>query len=452
MRKEQIVVFTGPTGVKKKTCLAAVVAKFLEKKGLSVPSGRSAEEILTDPETERYIRYFSLEDEVESILPRRYSSLLLLLGEDDPDTQRDYWALGFKSLHKKLAAVPSNVTVFVELHSCCFRGHSRIHSINPQDVLQLNPSCFITLVDDVYSIYFRVNEREKENPEGSYLRLQDILEWRHSEMIISDQFAASLGVKNYVVAVKHPVSTLCRLIFERKNKDMLPLYVAYPISAPRKKSHNDENLPDENDFRTTGQKEMDQNRLQIHNMKNCIVFDPITVDERALQVAFQEQFGEDSINRVPELTGEWVKLQRRHRWPLLSEEFPPVVPDPPSIFPLELPAQEVHAIIHRPLLRPHHSKRGRWKSLVDSQIQFRDFHYVRNAERIAAYRPSWNGEIHDGMRAELNYAHPRIYRSIYHKVPEDGPEDSSPFVKDNDMPMYYDLESFYGSLKQIKKK
>lgn len=513
---QQKVVFTGPTGLEKEVALRAVAQEYLGERIPSVTS-LSTDDFFNDSEVQRYILYFSLEEEVKNVSKR---SIPILLDEEDPKIQRDYWKQGWESLLQKQKSVPSNVSIFITLHLSYFRRQKRFILHDPKYILQLNPDCFVTLIDDVYAIYSRVKEREKKRRiSGSYLRLQDILEWRNLEVNLSDCFANSLERKNFVVPVKHPTCTLYRLIFDRDNRALI--YAAYPISKPRQRQKG-EKIPIEGDFRTEGQKEMDGNRLCLYQSSN-IIFDPITIDERALQFAFQSVYGDDSIYSVPggclfsieedkdlekdlnkgtipkilkdtfetkgillsekitipsypfgkkasgwklidkeknniyiiakegkklniypeDLSKKRIKLEKHHRWPLVLEGYPPMVQDPPDLFPLDLPAEEIHSIIYCPRI----AKGGNWKSLIDTQIEIRDFSFIRNAKCIAAYRPMWKGELNEGVKTEVKYAAGKILRIAYWPK-EDSLKGGSPFAGDYDQELEYS-DDFYKTLNEI---
>jgi hypothetical protein len=137
-----------------------------------------------------------------------------------------------------------------------------------------------------------------------------------------------------------------------------------------------------------------------------------------------------------------IKLERYHRWPLVLERFPPLVPDPPDLFPLLLPAEEVHSIIYRP-------RRDQWKSYIDTQIENRDYCFICNADCMAIYRPQWEGEEHEGVKSETKYAGGKIPRIAY--CPDDDTEKGgSPFKEE-----YEDLnenkEEFYERLNKCPK-
>jgi hypothetical protein len=120
-----------------------------------------------------------------------------------------------------------------------------------------------------------------------------------------------------------------------------------------------------------------------------------------------------------------------------------MVQDPPDLFPLDLPAEEIHSIIYRPRVE----KGGNWKSLIDTQIEIRDFSFIRNAKCVAAYRPMWNGERNEGVKAEVKYASGKALRIAY--WPEkDSLKGGSPFAGDYDKKLK-DVVDFYNTLDEI---
>lgn len=498
---QQKVVFTGPTGVEKKAALKAVALEYLREKIDIDQLPTDKDDFFNDDTVQRYIQYFSLEKEViEKAKERnkRLKHIVPLLADDDTNNLRDFWREGWTSLLKKQARVHHNVSIFIDLHLSYFRRQKRFILHDPNDILNLKPNCFITLLDDVYSIYHRINKRELTHAvTGSYLRLSDILEWRDLEMNLSDFFAASLNkrkgrgekerkkIENFIFPVKHPACMLKRLIFDRDNLTLI--YASYPITETRTRQKN-EKISTGGDYRTDGQKEIDDNRHKFYQTPN-IIFDPITIDERALQFAFQSVYGDDSIYSVPggclfsiegdeklkenldkgdipgiirntfetkgillsekitispypvgwklidegknniyfiaeegnklniypeNLSKKGIKLEEHHRWPLVLEGFPPTVPDPPDLFPLEMPAEEIHHIIYRPKV-----KGIKWKSYIDTQILVRDYYYIDKSEYMCAYRPQWHGKKSEGMEKEALYAQGQTTTRIAYFPKED---------------------------------
>lgn len=104
---------------------------------------------------------------------------------------------------------------------------------------EFKPDLVITLIEDVYNIWWRTEARV---PAGSHeLRptLEQLLMARRAETIVGDYIVASLyrysrsigeKVRHVMLSVNHPVQVLERLIFD----EALPVYISFPISAPRR--------------------------------------------------------------------------------------------------------------------------------------------------------------------------------------------------------------------------
>ncbi len=379
------IIFTGPSGVEKKTVFEKIKDQYLSQKGIP------------RKEAERFIQRFSIEDEIKEVMDIHHISVFL--SEEKPSRQKDIWEEALNRLLKKIKNVSPKIHTFIEMHTCYFYGHSRFRFWTFPEIASLNPTGFITLIDDAYSIWYRIRARELV-PYGSYIRLQDIIEWRRIETLLTDLLACSLGVKNYVVAVKHPSQMLYRLLFE--DVKSLLIYAAYPITEPRQPQYGSE-----------GRKEIDDHRYFLHSQP-YIVFDPLTIDERAFLFAFIHKYGEEAITEPPSFANEVLTLREADRWPL-PKEFT-MVSDPPDIFSPQspkLPSDEVHAIIS-----PYQREREAL-SVIDTQIIERDFRYISEIDLMVAYRPLWRGKESKGVRTEMQYSKGLAPLIVYHHPSED---------------------------------
>lgn len=384
--KGRRVIFTGPTGVEKKTVLRKLADEYFSVKELSIKA--------EDPDAQRFFQRFSVEEEIKGVMGADH--IMVFLDEPKYSRQKSIWKGAIKRLSKKVRKLPPQVNVLIEFHTCYFLGQKRLRFWDLSEINSLKPTDLITLLDDSYSIRYRVDLGERKHSVGSYLRLQDIIDWRRTEVLLSDLVAASLKIKNFIVPVKHPRQVLHRLLFKRGTS--LLIYAAYPITEPRKPEHQPE-----------GRKEIDEHRYFLHGKEHYVVFDPLSIDERALQFAFERRYGEKALINPPNLTQKQIHLESQDRWPLVSRKFPPMVSDPPDIFPLPLPAEEVYTVISRPVTRY-----GEEQSFVDSQIQERDFRYIRDVDRVTAYRPYWRGIESKGVYTEIEYARGLAPISVYH--------------------------------------
>lgn len=371
------IIFTGPTGTDKKIVFEELIKEYCSLHNIPLK------------DKDRYFRLLSIEHEIKDIMHAHH--IMVFLNEKNHQLQAKTWEQAFKILQEKAQSVPSNVHLFIEFHSCYFLGQRRLSFWTFPQINSLNPTCFVTLLDDSYTIWYKVGKYEDKELVGSYLRLQDIIEWRRTEVLLTDLLANSIKVRNFIIPVKHPRQTLYRLLFDSDRNPCV--YISYPITNPRKKG---------------GKQEIDEHRYTMHGLP-CVAFDPLTIDERVLQFSFARQFGEKSLKDPPKLVGKEVSLQREDRWTLSSPDFPPMVADPVDIFPLNLPAEEVYGVVSCPPTRY-----GEEDSLVNSQIKERDFRYICDAKLLVAYRPFWKKFKSEGVLKEIEFSRGIVPIIVYH--------------------------------------
>ena len=279
---------------------------------------------------------------------------------------------------------PSEHT-FVTVHATYFR-RTRFFSVASLNLLhEFNPDIIITLIDDAYECWHRIQERERLQPRGTNLRLRDIFLWRTVEIMTGDLLSHGLGVQNYVVAVKHPAKMVRRLILEPGIKR---IYSSFPISSTR--DHVDR------------RKNVDDFRKSLH--ERFTVFDPLTIDERVLVTALDGmKEGEDNVNIALEL-----------RWPPWFNEGLEALATPyDSNYPLSIPVDQMIESV----------------TDIDRQIEARDYRLIDSVVAVAAYRPSFNKHHSRGVSSELLYAAQTVGISVHLTWDEnlDGVYADSPF-------------------------
>lgn len=253
----------------------------------------------------------------------------------------------------------------------------------------------ITLIDDVFSIWQRIRQKEQEGHLDTSMRLREILSWRSLESLHSESLnkwlignnESNKSINNYLVSIRHPYSTFHNLIF---NKNPTTIYLSYPITGPRKSSD--------------GIKEINEYRTELHKIcteKGCVVFDPVTIDELSLVSALNE----DSSG------SEMITLKEKHRWPL---EIQDSVISPPR-WPIKIPRREIEEV----------------KKDISDQIQSRDYALVDAAKYLAVYRPYYLGNRSEGTDAEIKHAKESGSIVIVYSPKHDESKaglDSSPFA------------------------
>lgn len=124
---------------------------------------------------------------------------------------------------------------------------------------RLSPDVFITLIDDVHDVKWRLDQ-EYAHLGYTY---KDAMVWREEEILATSIFAKTFGKPHYLFARKHPVGTLYKLLFK---PDLPKVYVSFPISAVVDKP---EILSEIQGFKS---------ELAEH----FTVFDPYTISEKRL--------------------------------------------------------------------------------------------------------------------------------------------------------------------------
>lgn len=375
-RRHQLrVIFTGPTGVEKNAVLEPLARRALREAGLP--------EDLSTSEARGFLQYITVEREIVDLMGSRLPGTFeRYLDSFNQERQTTLWQQALDRILDRLERErPEHV--FLSVH-CTFYRNSRFFS--PLDWNRLRafkPDVLVTLIDDVYDVWNRVNQREHRAPAGSYLRLREIAAWRSVEVMVSDLLAQQMypgkQLPNYVVARKHPPTTLHRLLF---CPDSLVVYLSFPISHVRR----DPRL----------RAEIDRFRLRLH--ERYTVFDPLAIDERILRTLCE--------NRGPD--GE-VLLRAEERWPVLPEGQGE---RQDRNYPIHLVAPEVEEVLLD----------------IDRQTVERDYRLIRQSDCLAVYRPQLGGIASTGVHSEMMYAREVATCPVFVCwPPEDGAISQSPF-------------------------
>ena len=303
-----------------------------------------------------------LQDEIRPTTPEYVTFLKKTSREDQRRDWREAWD---RFLEKK--QTPSPQYVFLALHltnRCRERTFSLIDWNRLRD---FKPDVLITLIEDIYDIWNRIKQGEERLPTPTYMRLNEVMEWRQDEMMIADLIAHSLGIKNYVVPVKHPSDMLMNLLFREKRK--LRIYAAFPVTDTR--------------FEEAARSEIDRYRETLQ--RNFIVFDPLTIDEMILQFLAKQARERDK--------DEVIIKKEGMRWPMPWQSLVETEKDE---YPIQIPLSELLevAVFQPPT---EHTEGGRG-------IKPRDLRFIDQSEALTAYRPYYKGIRSGGVMTEIAYA------------------------------------------------
>jgi len=364
------VIFTGQTGINRSKEILKNLALFTLKVA-------ECPEDLNSSKSRKHLIIYSLDEEFKNL----GIDIISFLDSQNPRAKADAWKRAFNNILFRIKdEQPKHA--FLSMHHIFYRYSSFFSPVEWDLIKNFQPNIFITLIDDVFSIWKRINSRDEMSPSGSYFRLRELYSWRSAEILMTDFLAKCLfpskSIKNYVVAAKHPTHMLYRLLFEPKK---LIVYVAFPITSTRE---DPKKIDEINKF-----------RMKLHKM--FTVFDPATIDEDILRILLNKQ------------TGKTLIIRKEDRWP---------IPNNWSLckdvnYPIKLDANEAREVVKD--TRDH--------------IMLRDFRLIDQSDCLVGYRPNYEGKRSTGMFAEITYARDVAYkRRLFIHFPEkDGEFRDSPF-------------------------
>lgn len=309
-----------------------------------------------------------------------------------PDVEDQYlqWQTGFR---KSLETSNGYKNVFLCMHAVIYKYNRYISPVDWGLMRDFKPDLFITFIDDVIDIWWRLQYGPGGTGEEEY-KLREIMAWRSAEIMATEMLARNLfetRCPHFVIAVKHPVLMLQRLILE---PERLRVYSAYPITDA-KKAIEDKNI----DARII--KDVDENRRRLH--EKHITFDPITIDEFDLieMLKRRDVPKSDSAISFNREEDRWAVKSEFCNFQLLSDaiEYPDVIEniDPNQISEIE--------------------------SDMSFQISWRDYGMLDQVHCMAAFRPTFN-KGSQGVQKELLYAEMKKIASYQYRS-----NDDKPFVK-----------------------
>ncbi len=270
-----------------------------------------------------------------------------------------------------------------------------------------SPDVVITLIDDVYSLYQRTQLRARGLKAKGMPTLEQLIVARRAETVVGDQIAQQTNVivrnheevycadegcvKNYVVAVGHPVSLLHRLVYA---KELTTVYLSHPISEPRRMSDEEDDPTGLDDVNEYLRKIVEFER----NTPKLAVFYPATIDELPLvklicaprSFAFHDK--EWRWRPVdPSSLPETLTFHSSSRWDLRAvfgeDDLLREQADGPDI---EIPTEQVSQAAG---------------SLV-ADVGWRDTTLIGQSDKVGACCPLFNNrkEISGGMWSEMEHA------------------------------------------------
>lgn len=135
-----------------------------------------------------------------------------------------------------------------------------ITALTSQVIDRLSPDIFVTIIDNAQTVRKRLYADPQWSREG--LSLKDILIWREQEIAYTRNEATRLKKPHYVIARKHPASTLLALV---SKQDIKKIYLSYPMTY----------------MGAQGFAEVKKVANELR--RDFVVFDPSTITESSLE-------------------------------------------------------------------------------------------------------------------------------------------------------------------------
>lgn len=177
--------------------------------------------------------------------------------------------------------------------------------LDPSRLNELDPDCFVTIVDDVLDIWARLLSTGQSR--WTELSPVDILEWREIETFFTEQMAHSSGQRHnpkpfFVLARRYPAETLIRILTEPSLKRY---YRSYPITFVNQ--------------RPEVRREADELAARLE--KKAILFDPMGILDWDHKDQLRERY-EDwcKENGYSESSASWDEIEKHLRHQTVSRD------------------------------------------------------------------------------------------------------------------------------------
>lgn len=332
--------------------------------------------------------------------------------------------------------------IVLAAHMCFYHQQSReFVPLVDADLLagEFKPDVIVTLVDDVEHMFERLREPGQmyanHNYEGfggvaqACRDLSQLVHWRASETAFAKSFAKTCArsrkCDHFLLAVKHPVSTLETLLFE---PDRPRAYLSHAISEPRRSLA----AGDRAAFDAFCE---ELERVSVVLRARAVLFEPTAIDEfRFRQFLVEDSQGEvgDPI-RLPATTERWQRFNGGEHllWSEIEDDDDNPV-DPKGHFKAEQldefeaakktlgkedplasrktrAAKKAESVLRR-LVEVESATHvvGSLVSDIGRSVTSRDLKLVEQTDHLIVVRPLFNGNGSGGVGKEIRQ-HCRLY-------------------------------------------
>jgi hypothetical protein len=378
---KDIIIFTGQSGIKISNCLNRL-------------KGRKRSAGIFKIENEMIEIYRSRHQDKKYSKDREVVVDILSL---PLSSQRKLWEKSFDAISKKVPPVKTSHFNFLTFHASYYHQKNR-EFISPINLFKLNTLSkrvkgVIVFVDDCYDIYKRLLDEgemfyrdifsKEVTPLEAIIKSVwnnlTILIWREIEIAFSRKIAEILGVPLFVVAVKHPLEMINRLVFKRLDS-LCIFYVAHPITSIIKKTYaRQARFPETlNGFVEDC----------LKKEKDLVLFIPDTVDE----LRFKKN-------------GDFYYPELNQAWPVPFGEDASVFEPLPTTTKDVNPLNPKNFTVEEGVTRESISYAiDILKNKIDEQITSRDYCLIEQSPNgVIIYQPYFGGEMSTGALKEAEY-------------------------------------------------
>jgi hypothetical protein len=291
--------------------------------------------------------------------------------------QREYWSNAWDLF---CGNISKETNVVLSMHAMLARPLFTNRSpLLLRKIAELNFTHIITLIDDIYDMWYRTEFRAEKAAGPLQPTLADLMETRRAETLLGDLIANNIStnehpVMNFLLAMKHPQKTLTSILSGEKIPKKR-IYVSHPISAPRK-------MASEGDL--SGINQVNEWLAKISEADKAatdsVFFYPLTIDELPLR---------SLANIDPEEQNE-VLFERKLTWNLTS-----FFGDRPLLCNYNSLPNEINLKTEQVNLI---------EGMLKSDVRFRDFRLVAQSRRLLVLNPWYENRRPRGVREEIDCA------------------------------------------------
>jgi hypothetical protein len=295
------------------------------------------------------------------------------------DRQRYFWQRGWQNFAKQLPGPEEDA--ILSLHGVLVRPLYGVRTpIDLESLKQFHPDTIITLIDDVYMMWHRTNERAALEESVGRPTLEQLLTARRAELFLGDIIRNHCEVKrlNTLIAVNHPARVLDRLLFGPAK--LKRVYLSFPISGPRKDldGGDDSGMNQINAF-------LRQAAAFEEKNPGFVFFCPLTIDELPLLKLLKGSEG-----------SEMVEFNTANRWDVRRFWGEEMLLTSGSDAPMSLQLSRDDV--------------DRSEGLIRADVATRDYRLVMQSDSLVVFNPWYAGKETRGVGSEIRCA-------LFHNIP-----------------------------------